>query len=431
MNKEAVKWLYQQLPELVSRGVLSPVDAERLKKHYGPPEEATGRKTLLLVFGIVGVLLVGLGVILILAHNWPQFSRTARLAISVGLLAAAQAAAGMVLLYRRDSRVWRESAATLQCLMIGAAMALVSQTYHLTGDTAMFLRTWLLLTLPVIYFMKSSFTAGLYITGVAVWTSGAYYSPDQPLAWLLLLLALPYYLRLIQTDRFANATVILSWVLNLSFLFCFMTTLGNHFDESAFLIYSLLFSVQFLLGALWFNSGRERWQMPFQTIGLAGIAVLSYMLTFNGIWRYMHWDIAAAGLTESLVMLSLLALSAGGNIVLARRANWDKLQFSIAPLIIGGAYLLQLYQNSGFAATVLLNCYLLVLSIRMITAGVRRSSLSALNSGMLLLALLIVARFLDINFSFVIRGVVFVLLGISFLTANWVMVRRKKSEETI
>nr|WP_173812885.1 DUF2157 domain-containing protein [Dendrosporobacter quercicolus]NSL48818.1 DUF2157 domain-containing protein [Dendrosporobacter quercicolus DSM 1736]SDM52509.1 Uncharacterized membrane protein [Dendrosporobacter quercicolus] len=431
MNKKAVKWLYQELPELVAKGVLTPSSAESLKKHYGPLEETSGARRALLIFGVIGVILVGLGVMLILAHNWPQLTKGVRLAIAAGLLAAAQLLAGLALHYKPDSRVWRECTATLQALMLGTAMALVGQTYHLTEDTAMFLRNWLLLSLPLIYLLESDVVAGLYLLGVAAWSSAGRYSPEHQLVWLFLLLAIPYCRRLVQTARYANTTISLLWMANLVFYFCFMTAWGSYFSESAFLIYSLLFTVNFLLGLFWFNSSRERWRMPFQAIGLTGSLALIYLLTFNSSWRYLHWDISGVSLAEGSLILVLSILAAGGSIRLIRQAGWRKLQYSVAPLIIGGAYLLQFYQPGGIAATVLLNCYLLALSISMITAGIRRSSLTRVNTGLLLLALLIAARFFDIDFSFVVRGLVFVILGIAFLVTNLLIVRRKKSEETV
>lgn len=39
MNKQAVIWLYRQLPELVDKGILPPEYADRLREYYGPVEE--------------------------------------------------------------------------------------------------------------------------------------------------------------------------------------------------------------------------------------------------------------------------------------------------------------------------------------------------------------------------------------------------------
>jgi uncharacterized membrane protein len=83
MDKKEASWLYQQLPELVAKGIISAECAKRLKDHYGPIDDKTGTRTYLVVFGLIGALLVGLGIIQILAHNWAQLTNINRLLISV------------------------------------------------------------------------------------------------------------------------------------------------------------------------------------------------------------------------------------------------------------------------------------------------------------------------------------------------------------
>ena len=75
MNKKAIQWLYSEMPRLISAGILSAETAEELRNHYGEPESISKRRIALAFFGIAGTLLVCLGMVLILAHNWNQLSR--------------------------------------------------------------------------------------------------------------------------------------------------------------------------------------------------------------------------------------------------------------------------------------------------------------------------------------------------------------------
>lgn len=425
MNKKAVDWLYRELPELIQRGVLTPETAEQLKKHYGPVETTTGTRTFLMIFGVIGVVLVGLGIILILAHNWAALSKLTRLFISVGLLVVAQIASGMTLYMKRNSKVWLESTATLQFLMVGASIALVGQTYHLGENTDTFIRTWMLLALPLIYLMHSRFVAVLYVIGVTCWASSSAYSPETQLIWLFLALVIPYYWHLIRTDRYANTTIIACWILNICFYISFAAAFSRTIDQLGPLLYSALFTINYLSGVLWFKDDKTNWQMPFKVIGLAGNTVLLFMLTFNDIWRHLELGTHTISATEGLLVLLSLTLVITGNISYIRTTGWRNLQYLLSPLIIGGAYILKIYNVSGVMATILLNFFLLLISISTFVTGVRKQNLGLVNIGMVLLAALIIARFLDMNFSFVIRGLVFVLLGAAFLGTNLFMVRRK------
>ena len=104
----------------------------------------------------------------------------------------------------------------------------------------------------------------------------------------------------------------------------------------------------------------------------------------------------------------------------------DYLLFGSVPLVIGFGFVLLFFDPSGINATVFCNIYMLLWSVNVIRRGIRQESLGLLNMGMLMVASLIIMRFFDLNFSFVARGFVFVLLGFSFLVTNWIMMRRKK-----
>lgn len=425
MNKKAVEWLYSELPELVEKGIIPPESGERLKQHYGPVQTNLGTRTFLLVFGVIGALLIGLGIILILAHNWEQLNKINRLMISVGLLIVAQIAAGSVLWFKSDSVVWREATATLLMLMTGAAMALVGQTYHLVEDMDAFLLAWMLLSLPLLYLMNAASVGVLYSIGVTVWAVSGYYDVSKQLIWVLLGLVLPYYRGLLKNSRQANTTVILSWVLTICFYFCFGAAFANYLERLGMLIYSMLFTLTYLAGVLWFTERAEDWRMPFITVGLAGSVGLTFILTFNDVWRHLIIGSASVPMTSYVLAAVLLIMVIGGNVITPKTNCRGIRQFALIPCIIGVAYVVQHFDSSGIGAPVIMNAYMLVLSISVIALGVREHRLGIVNLGMFMIAALIIARFFDIDISFVVRGVLFVLVGVGFLVANVVLVRRK------
>jgi uncharacterized membrane protein len=154
--KTQIRWLYNELPKLVGAGILSADEAERLRVHYGEVAESPKGRLALLVFGVLGSLLVGAGVILLFAHNWEQLTRPARTVIALTPLVCGQSLALWGVWTGRRSSAWRESVATLITLAIGAAIALVGQTYHIPGDPGAFLLTWMLLALPLVYLLEAS-----------------------------------------------------------------------------------------------------------------------------------------------------------------------------------------------------------------------------------------------------------------------------------
>lgn len=59
-------------------------------------------------------------------------------------------------------------------------------------------------------------------------------------------------------------------------------------------------------------------------------------------------------------------------------------------------------------------------------AGIRNNNLAVVNTGMLMLAILIIARFFDSDISFIIKGLVFIIVGIGFLVTNAILARRMR-----
>lgn len=424
MNKKAVEWLYQQLPELVAKGVIPAESADLIRKYYGPNDASAPGRNALTVFSIIGAILVGLGIILILAHNWDQLDRGVRLFIAVGMLLAAQVLAGVTIWRNKEHSVWTEAVAVFLMLMLGASIALVGQTYHIVDDVGAYLLTWMLLSFPIMYLMQATAPAVLYLAGVTAWVTTDVGGMGKQLVWVLLALAIPHYRRLLHAGRYANASVVFSWVLTLCVYFCFGMAFDPYIRTLGSLIYAALFAATLMIGLIWFDDSVKNWQKPFQVIGLAGCAGLAFGLTFTAYWKYLGRQYLPK--TEEYVLAGLLlALVIYLGVVLVRQRRSRHLAFGMLPLVVGIGYLMQFFDPGGIGAAVLLNLYLLGISISIILSGLRENSIGVLNTGMLMLTFLIAARFLDANFSFVVRGLVFVILGVCFLTANLLLVRRK------
>ena len=125
--------IIKEIPELLQAGVISESTAIKIEEYYRSKKTPVSNN-FFLVSGILGAILVGLGVILILAHNWDTLSRELKLFFAFLPLVSAQALCGYALLKKRDSDAWREVAATLLFFGVAASIALVSQIYNIPGD---------------------------------------------------------------------------------------------------------------------------------------------------------------------------------------------------------------------------------------------------------------------------------------------------------
>jgi hypothetical protein len=350
-----------------------------------------------------------------------------RAVVSLGILVAAQLLAGFVLMKKMASTVWRESSAAFLMLALGAAIALIGQTYHLADDFARFMFIWMLLSIPIPYLLRANTPAVFYLLGCTVWVcdSSLANTPSRQLIWLLMLPFMPYYLQLLKTARYKTITATISWIFLICFYIWFGIALDKYMGAADLLVYNSLFVITFFIGVLWFDSKEaSAWKKPFIQMGFLGLVSTSITLTVRGVWQLLSNHYAALGfmgwisIAAALLFVTILGL---------RAAKQDKWLGGIACLPVIGiiSYCLLGMGISVSWLDVLFNIVFFCLSVGMISKAAFETRQYQLNIGMLLVSAQVLLRFFDMDFSFVARGIVFIIAGAAFFAVNLILVRRK------
>lgn len=432
MSKRAIRWLYQELPELVTKNILTRDAADKLRQYYGEVKSVSKTWVTLAICGVAGALLIGLGIILIFAHNWEQLSRSTRAVLSFLPLAIGQALALWAIWKRPDSSIWKESTATFLSLMVGASIALISQTYNIQSDAGTFILTWMFLILPLVYFMQASIPAVIYLIGISSWAIAYWDRPAMAiLFWPLAAAVIFHFVWSLRKDTYNIRSSILSLAMALCLCFGAGLTLEKDWPGLWIIIYSSIYAILYYLGRRKFSGVTRAWQRPLHILGTIGIVIFGFEFTFHPFWEYLF--------RESYVMNTPLSGWAAllGHFIAAviiitailffydtlKRKDLNVSLFTVFPLLAYLAFIL-----NGKPVNLLLlifNAYLLVLSVSRIMSGVRNRSMGSLNFGMLILAILIILRFFDSDISFVFKGLVFIIVGIGFLTSNVLLLRQR------
>ena len=163
MNKSILK----ELPELIKANLITPETARQIELYYKNKDEDAPNR-IIVILGILGTLLAGLGIVLLIAHNWDEFSNRLKTIIAFLPLIIGQVLCFYTLSKRKDSVLWKECSAVVLFFGVMACISLISQIYHINGSLSDFLLTCLLLTVPLVYIMSSSVVSLLYIAG-ATW----------------------------------------------------------------------------------------------------------------------------------------------------------------------------------------------------------------------------------------------------------------------
>lgn len=434
MNKKYVRWLYGELPELVGKGIVSPIVVDKIREYYGDVEGRSRRGIALTVCSILGATLIGAGIILLLAHNWQDLSRSVRTVLALAPLVVSQGIAIWGMRRGKGSTAWREGMATFITFAVGASIALVWQTYHIAGDPGSFLLTWMLLTIPLVYLLGASVPCVLYFVGITSWSGYEQAVGGHSLFfWPLFALAVPHLWQDVRKNPYSTRSIVLCWAACLCICVATGTTLGNVLPGLWIIVYSAMFAVFYLVGSYWFDEAPGTVQRPFQSVGAVGIAVLSLLFTFEFPWeqigreyyRYGAFFHQSPTWTDYLVVVLFPVSAICLLVMLVRRREKWRVLFGIMPVIAIIGYSLSCW-GQEFSAMMLFNVYMFVLGLGIVGVGITKSRIGIVNSGMLILAALIIARFFDSDLGFVARGIAFIIIGAAFFAVNLILVKRMK-----
>lgn len=427
------QWLHREIDEWIRVGLVDLPLAERLRARY-PTEARAGRSLALIGFAVLGVLLLGGGLILLLAHNWADWSRPVRTAVALAPLILAQALALFGAATGRSASGWREPLGVFWTLSIGGAIAMVSQIYHLAGEYDSFMMTWLLLALPVIYLMRSALSGVIYLALVVAWASPhAGELPRALLVWPLALAVVPFLVaRRNAAQTYTPSAALLRWALTLALGAGVGLTLTRALPGLWMVLYASLFSFYFLADGLLHRDAPSRWHRPMRLIGSTGCVALSLILTYEWPWReigWRHWAESRPVWHHLLDAGSALALMGGAvacGMMQRRTLTGPERYPAIFFLVALAGFAITAHGGLTLAALVLFNGFVFVYGLALVLDGVRRGALGDVNAGLGLMALVIVLRFFDSGLPMLARGLVFVGLGAVFLAVNVILSTRQR-----
>lgn len=436
-HEKQLQWLERELPNWVQAGLIDGPAAARIRAHYGA-SQGQNQSAFLTMFGVIGAVLVGVGIILLLAYNWYELSRGLRAALAIGLLVFSQALVGWSLIKKPEAVAWREGGGSFLVLSIGAAIALVGQTYHLSSNLELFLLTWMLLSLPLVYLLRASLPAVLYTLGTVTWYFQVMDQSSAPdgLFWLLWCLPLPWCVHLLRSQRYSTAAQFLTTGMSLALAFGFCLTLADSWLGSQWaILLSTLFTVFFLGGNLLFHEAAQLRQNSLRNLGGIGLLGLGFTFSSRVLWApvakesfkqppdfaFFAWPYLADTLWLLILPLGWLGLVSW---VLLRK-EYQLALWGLFPLVILLGQFFAVY-HQVVASILLMNGLLLAIGVMAIVRGIRDRQQGQINGGLLIMSLLCLIRFVDADMGLLARGIAFILVGLGFLVANLLLMRKLK-----
>lgn len=418
------------LNELIAHQIIDEETAQRIRQYYKEKEAVSKSSRFLLILSLIGIVLVGLGIILIIAYNWDDLSKWTKLVIAFLPLLAAQGLGIFTLKRKQGNTVWTESSALTILFSLAIAISLISQIYNIESAISGFIKWWMILSLPLLFVFNSRAISLALWMGVGWYLTTISWSKNQvydlfPLSVMLLISAWYWYQLKNRTQN--NLLIFHHWIIpNTLTIFLFFHTayLCERFVIMACLILLLGF------GALAFTafSGLKFLSNGYRSAQFLGIWIIGMVMTFDFYWeesnsgllipclQIIHYPVA----TLLLLLLGLISyLYISKKITLSYDNMWW-LGFGLIVVLLIGEI------NAGLGQ-ILSNLLVLAGAARLVYGGVTREDLILVNTGLMVLTIWILAWFFGHDFSFIWKGLVFIALGILCFGINRMIIKRQQT----
>lgn len=417
--KRGPEWLLDELPRMQQRGVVDAATAEGLRA-YCAEHARPGRSWTRPLLGAFGALLVGFGVVLLVAHNWDGMSLAARMTMTFAPLLGGQLACLWALTGARGSRLWREGAGAFTVLAFAAALALVGQIYHLGGDLDRFLLTCTVVAMPLAYLLRSHAVLVLCALGLLAWVMAAGRAPPFAVAGAYALLApLLWWARQVDEAIIGQLAMVLTIPLATAAMAASLG--GTDAPEAAVLWIGLA------IGTAWLarNADGRALIGPVSWLGSTGLVLIGAAATFGDFWAAGGWlELVSASAQTWIVLLAAMSIF----FMLLGRALRRRWWFAVAGAVpvfwLIAAMLLEFPAWGRGVAMTLANGYALAIGLVLVHLGLKRTQLRMAHAGLVIVGALVLMRFFDAALPFTVRGLAFVAIGVAFMAASAWLQRR-------
>jgi len=421
--------ILKDLTELVQQNLISKLQADEIARYYENKRAAQPNR-LSMILATLGAVFIGLAVILILGHNWDEFSIKTRVAMAVFPLLAAQILVIYTLIKKSDNTIWKETAGIVLFFAFAATVFIISQIYNISDPEWNFYVLWVVLCIPVVYILDASVLSLLCIGLITMYIIAHGFNSQHILSqlyyYLSIVALIPYYILFLRKKSGSNAASWFQWMIVLSLVLATFT-LGAH--GSSFLIFTFmaLFSFFYNLGKSSYFEGRSETVNAFKKMGQIGIAIVLIVSGFYEFWDDVLGDWLDEFTLFSGAFIAGFIYAIASFILYLKRSAFSPKHLLDLDLVLW-PFIIIFFTHTPFSA-LLCNVLGLATGISILLRGVREDQLLTINFGLFIIATLILSRFFESDLSYLIRGIVFAVLGLAFFFTNYYLTRKSKMHE--
>ncbi len=411
-----LRWLASESERWVRERIVTAEQAAQIRALY--PASGVAAPWGLILFCGLGAVIVGLGIILLLAYNWDDIPKAAKLGVIFGTVAAAHGAG----LWLRGKGDWRaglgEAFFLLGSMIFGAGIWLVAQIYNIDEHYPNGFLLWGLGALALAWAIDSVPQSILAAVTLTIWGLAECFDYGRAQGWALLLLAAG-----LAPMVWRKRSALLGAVVLAGGYALLLGSAGNWGGGSAAYAAALALSVG-LIAAVRLRPGREesdRLAAVIRFFGWAGFLVCAYLLSFDTLADdLLDWREGAGSARDQLIAYRWapfgLAVALWGRLLIGAArgdSTWVPWEEWLCPIGLLYCNLLGATGTAGdtLFVSLVFNLICLGVAAMWMVRGCRDGDLRETVCGSLLLAALVLARYFDLFESLASRGVAFLALG--------------------
>ncbi|NLK62676.1 MAG: DUF2157 domain-containing protein [Fusobacteria bacterium] len=429
----------KDITELLENNVINEEIAENIQNYYNNKtknlnsEESIMKNNFFFnIISVFGSVLLGLGIIILLAFNWSGFTKNIKTIVSLAPLVITQIIIVFYIIKDKYKDGAKNSLDILLFFTTASSLALISNTYHISGEKDMFFLIWFILTLMYTYINKSDI---LYLfNGIVLyiyWITSVVIGTGNIIFFIILftILALNMYRTAkINFKKNINNFYVL-WVQ------IFPIILFIHFGIHSYL-YVFLFLI---LLSLYSRKNLTFLEKYANLYSLANIIIfISIYVMTNGNntdYRYITGSfVNKLDFFKYFIIISLIVLSIVKEI--KKITKEEIILYTMFTLLIISLFAGYLHDKfilsegvitfNTWCTVVISTIIFLYIGVMKIVNGIKTKKMLNFNMGILIISYYISHRFLVEFGNTLLKGIVFILTGLALILLNRYFIKKVK-----
>lgn len=415
------KKLLKEIDTWEKENIIDTYAADKLRERYS----TKGKVTLVTIFSILSSVLIGAGVILIFATNWKSLPLAVKAIVSFLPMLVGQGAAVFTVVKMYERTVIRECVSILYTAGIFATLAMVANSFDLSGDVGRYILICGVLTLPVIYVLSAVSPLAVYFACVLF--KALQNSSDIGLTELLIYFALTVVgalsLLRVKHEEAPDLRRIgyVKW-LNTAASFAFMIAFIAAADLEGLTTYLAYFAL-----IIAFSPVDSESLSPLKFLGMIGSAVAVGVFSLGRSWYTGGSDFDFLSNLVGIIPAALMCVAA---VILAFVKGIDKLKITVVAADVVCVMLSGLcyigFISESVLLTVIANAAMLAIGIMLIVCGTADCDTFTTNAGLVTVGAVVIMRFFDWDLDIFMKGIAFICAGVALLVVNKRLAKKRK-----